>query len=84
MTGEILSDLSGEEIILLLPPSCLRVYYLLSNHQLTFSEISQKINFSDRTIRTALKTLKKLNLVEKFPLLTDMRKSSYIALNSRQ
>ncbi|MHA1992586.1 MAG: hypothetical protein ACW981_11200 [Candidatus Hodarchaeales archaeon] len=79
MTSEIISDLTGEEKIFLLPPSCLQVYHLLQNQTLTFSEIYKRINFSDRTIREALKTLQNLDLVEKIPMLTDMRKSYFIA-----
>ena len=79
MTSEILNNLTGEEKMFLLSPSCIQVYNLLQNHKLTFSEINQKMNFSDRTIRTALKTLESLGLVEKIPMLIDMRKSYYIS-----
>ena len=79
MTSEVISNLTGEEKIFLLPPSCLQVFHLLQNQKLTFSEIDQKVNFSDRTIREALKTLQSLDLIEKIPMLTDMRKSYYIA-----
>ena len=79
MTSEIISNLTGEEKLFLLSPSCLQVLHLIQNQMLTFSEIDQKVNFSDRTIREALKTLQSLDLIEKIPMLTDMRKSYYIA-----
>lgn len=78
MTIQSLNDLSPEEKILLLPQSCIQILDLLQNYKWTFSEISENINFSDRTIRAGLKTLENLNLIEKFPILTDLRKSYYV------
>ena len=55
------------------------VLYLLKKRPLNALEIQKKTKYSSRTIRTALKTLIDLKLVERNPNLQDMRTCYYHA-----
>ena len=55
------------------------VLYLLKKRPLNALEIQKKTKYSSRTIRTALKTLIDLKLVERIPNLQDMRTCYYHA-----
>lgn len=74
MTFE-LSSIKTENLLVGTPKSVRKVFDLLkkSNRPLKVNEIQELSNLTDRTIRLALNTLYKLNLVSKVPNLEDLR-----------
>ena len=53
------------------------VYFLLKRRNFRASELQRKTNYSARTVRTALRQLLELNLIERIPNLLDMRSCYY-------
>lgn len=65
----------------ILSRSAADVLYLLKKKPLSAIDIQKKTKYSSRTIRTALKTLIDLKLVERIPNLQDMRTCYYKAIS---
>ena len=53
------------------------VYSLIKRKIYRVSDLQKKTNYSARTVRTALRQLMELNLIERIPNLTDMRSCYY-------
>ena len=53
------------------------VYFLLKRRKFRSSELQRKTNYSARTVRTALRQLLEMNLIERIPNLSDMRSCYY-------
>ena len=59
------------------------VYFLLKRRNFRSSELQRKTNYSARTVRTALRQLLEMDLIERIPNLSDMRSCYYkIALTA--
>ena len=79
-----LSSVKTENLLVGTPKSVRKVFDLLkkSNKPLKVNELQELSNLTDRTIRLALNTLYKLNLVSKVPNLEDFR-SHFLIITTR-
>jgi DNA-binding transcriptional regulator GbsR (MarR family) len=65
------------------PQSVRKIYTILSRDgPLTSGDIEKRCNYSDRTVRNALRKLIKIGLVRKVANFTDMRTSLFHVLTS--
>lgn len=83
MTYEV-STIKADNLLLGTPKSVRKIFDLLkkSNRPLKVNELQELTNLTDRTIRLALNTLYKLNLVVKVPNLEDLR-SHFLMISPR-
>ena len=83
MTYEV-STIKADKLLLGTPKSVRKIFDLLkkSNRPLKVNELQELTNLTDRTIRLALNTLYKLNLVVKVPNLEDLR-SHFLMISPR-
>jgi len=83
LTYEV-STIKADKLLLGTPKSVRKIFDLLkkSNRPLKVNELQELTNLTDRTIRLALNTLYKLNLVVKVPNLEDLR-SHFLMISPR-
>ena len=79
MSGTILL---GKKIVGVMPPSVQKVYSTLQGKQLHVGDIESKTKYSPRTVRQALRHLKRTGLITQIPDMMDMRRHYYTAVSA--
>jgi DNA-binding transcriptional ArsR family regulator len=77
MSGTVLL---GKRIIEVMPPSVQKVYRSLQGKQLHVGDIEYKTKYSPRTVRQALRQLRRAGLIAQIPDMMDMRRHYYTAV----
>ena len=82
MQAKVVNDTTNNEMITIdsysIPLSARRIYAILSTEgPLTSGDIEKRCNYSDRTIRNALKRLIGIGVVKKIANFSDMRTSLF-------
>ncbi|MFX0206213.1 MAG: winged helix-turn-helix domain-containing protein [Candidatus Hodarchaeota archaeon] len=73
--------LLGKRIVGVMPPSVQKVYRTLqAGKRMHVGDIESKTKYSPRTVRQALRQLKKAQLVTQIPDMYDMRRHYYVAV----
>ena len=77
------TTLLGKRIVVVMPPSVQKVYRTLQNgKRMHVGDIESKTKYSPRTVRQALRQLKKAELIAQIPDMYDMRRHYYVAVGA--
>ncbi|MHA1227947.1 MAG: hypothetical protein ACTSPV_14465 [Candidatus Hodarchaeales archaeon] len=77
MSGSVIL---GNKIISVMPPSVQKVYRTLQGKHLHVGDIELRTKYSPRTVRQALRQLKRAGLIAQIPDMMDMRRHYYTAV----
>ena len=75
--SEIITPLSINLVLTTQNRSTQLIYLILQERRMKISDIRQKTNYSERTIRTSLQILLDLQLIQRYPDLYDVRSNYY-------
>ena len=75
--SEIITPLSINLVLTTQNRSTQLIYLILQERRMKISDIRQKTNYSERTIRTSLQILLDLQLIQRYPDLYDVRSNKY-------